>query len=223
MQKQEVELTNESLGIDLGIKDLAIVSNKDASITKFYKNINKTAKIRRLEKKLRREQRKLSRKLEANIKDHDKIRRPIWKRPLRECANIQRQNRVIQFLHKKLTNIRNNYLHQTTAEIVKTKPSRIVMEDLNVKGIMKNKHLSKAIAQQKIYEFKRQIKYKAEMYGIEVVEADRYYASSKTCSYCGHIKKDLKLSDRIYICPNCGAKLNRDLNAAINLANYKTA
>lgn len=133
------------------------------------------------------------------------------------------QNRVIQFLHKKLTNIRNNYLHQTTAEIVKTKPSRIVMEDLNVKGIMKNKHLSKAIAQQKIYEFKRQIKYKAEMYGIEVVEADRYYASSKTCSYCGHIKKDLKLSDRIYICPNCGAKLNRDLNAAINLANYKTA
>lgn len=106
---------------------------------------------------------------------------------------------------------------------MKTKPSRIVMEDLNVKGIMKNKHLSKAIAQQKIYEFKRQIKYKAEMYGIEVVEADRYYASSKTCSYCGHIKKDLKLSDRIYICPNCGAKLNRDLNAAINLANYKTA
>ncbi len=184
MQKQEVELTNESLGIDLGIKDLAIVSNKDASITKFYKNINKTAKIRRLEKKLRREQRKLSRKLEAikdlaivsnkdasitkfykninktakirrlekklrreqrklsrkleaNIKDHDKIRRPIWKRPLRECANMQKQNRVIQFLHKKLTNIRNNYLHQTTAEIVKTKPSRIVMEDLNVKGIMK--------------------------------------------------------------------------------------
>lgn len=223
MQKQEVELTNESLGIDLGIKDLAIVSNKDASMTKFYKNINKTAKIRRLEKKLRREQRKLSRKLEANIKDHDKIRRPIWKRPLRECANIQRQNRIIQFLHKKLTNIRNNYLHQTTAEIVKTKPSRIVMEDLNVKGIMKNKHLSKAIAQQKFYEFKRQIKYKAEMYGIEVVEADRYYASSKTCSYCGHIKKDLKLSERIYVCPNCGAKLNRDLNAAINLANYKTA
>ena len=223
VEQKKVELTGESVGIDLGVKELAIVSNQDASRTKFYKNINKSAKVRRLEKKLRRAQRKASRKLEANSKSRDKNHRPIWKRPLRECRNIQRQNKAIRLLHKKLTDIRNNHLHQITDEIVKTKPSQIVMEDLNVKGMMKNKHLSKAIAKQKFYEFKRQMKYKAEMYGIKVVEADRFYASSKPCSHCGHIKKDLKLSDRTYVCPVCGAKLDRDLNAAINLANYKTA
>ncbi len=223
VEQKQTELTDESIGIDLGIKELAIVSNQDANRTKFYKNINKSAKVRRLEKKLKREQRKASRKLEANTNSHDNNRRPIWKRPLRECRNIQRQNHKIQLLHKRLTDIRTNYLHQTTAEIVKTKPFQIVMEDLNVKGMMKNKHLAEAIAKQKFYEFKRQIKYKAEMFGIKVVEVDRWYASSKTCSHCGHIKKDLKLSDRIYVCPVCGAKLDRDLNAAINLANYKTA
>ncbi len=223
VEQKQTELTDESIGIDLGIKELAIVSNQDASRTKFYKNINKSAKVRRLEKKLKREQRKASRKLEANTNSHDNNRRPIWKRPLRECRNIQRQNNKIQLLHKRLTDIRTNYLHQTTAEIVKTKPFQIVMEDLNVKGMMKNKHLAEAIAKQKFYEFKRQIKYKAEMFGIKVVEVDRWYASSKTCSHCGHIKKDLKLSDRIYVCPVCGTKLDRDLNAAINLANYKAA
>ncbi len=223
VEQKQTELTDESIGIDLGIKELAIVSNQDASRTKFYKNINKSAKVRRLEKKLKREQRKASRKLEANTNSHDNNRRPIWKRPLRECRNIQRQNHKIQLLHKRLTDIRTNYLHQTTAEIVKTKPFQIVMEDLNVKGMMKNKHLAEAIAKQKFYEFKRQIKYKAEMFGIKVVEVDRWYASSKTCSHCGHIKKDLKLSDRIYVCPVCGTKLDRDLNAAINLANYKAA
>ena len=223
VKQEQVKLTSESIGIDLGVKELAIVSNQDASRKKFYKNINKSAKVRRLEKKLRRVQRKASRKLEANTKSHDKNLRPVWKRPLRECRNIQRQNKKIQLLHKKLTDIRNNHLHQATAEIVKTKPSQVVMEDLNVKGMMKNKHLAEAIAKQKFYEFKRQIQYKAEMYGIKVVEVDRFYASSKTCSHCGHIKKDLKLSDRTYVCPVCGAKLDRDLNAAINLANYKTA
>jgi len=221
VKQEQSELTGESVGIDLGVKELAAVSNQDASRTKFYKNINKSAEVRRLEKKLRRAQRKASRKLEANTKSHDKNRRPIWERPLRECRNLQKQNNLIQLLHKKLTDIRNNHLHQTTAEIVKTKPSRIVMEDLNVRGMMKNKHLAEAIAKQKFYEFKRQIKYKAEMYGIKVVEVGRFYASSKTCSHCGHIKKDLKLSDRTYICPVCGTKLDRDLNAAINLANYK--
>ena len=222
-KQEDTELTGESIGIDLGIKELAVVSNQNASRTKSYKNINKSAEVRRLEKKLRREKRKASRKLEANIKSYDKNRRPIWDRPLRECRNIQRQNRKIQLLYKRLTDIRNNHIHQTTAEIVKTKPSQIVMEDLNVKGMMKNKHLAEAIAKQKFYEFKRQIKYKAEMYGIKVVEASRWYASSKTCSHCGHIKKDLKLSDRTYVCPVCGVKLDRDLNAAINLANYKIA
>ena len=154
---------------------------------------------------------------------YDKNRRPIWIRPLRECKNLEKQNRKIRLIHKRLTDIRNNYLHQTTSEIVKTKPSQIVMEDLNVKGMMKNKYLSEAIAKQKFYEFKRQIQYKSEMYGIKVIKADRFYASSKTCSHCGHVKKDLKLSDRIYVCPVCGAELDRDLNAAVNLANYKTA
>lgn len=223
VQRKEAELTGESLGIDLGIKSLAIVSNEDATETHFYKNINKSAEVRRLEKKLRREQRKASRKLEANIKIHDKNRRPIWIRPLRECKNLNKQNKKIQLIHKRLTDIRNNHLHQTTSEIVKTKPSQIVMEDLNIKGMMKNKHLSEAIAKQKFYEFKRQIQYKSEMYGIKIIEAERFYASSKTCSCCGYIKKDLKLSDRTYICPVCGAKLDRDLNAAVNLANYKIA
>lgn len=223
IQQEEAELTGESLGIDLGIKSLAIVSNEDATEIHFYKNINKSAEVRRLEKKLKREQRKASRKLETNIKSRDKNRRPIWIRPLRECKNLDKQNKKIQLIHKRLTDIRNNHLHQTTSEIVKTKPSQIVMEDLNVKGMMKNKHLSEAVAKQKFYEFKRQIQYKAEMYGIKVIEAERFYASSKTCSHCGNVKKDLKLSDRMYICPVCGAKLDRDLNAAINLANYKTA
>lgn len=223
IQQEEAELTGESLGIDLGIKSLAIVSNEDATEIHFYKNINKSAEVRRLEKKLKREQRKASRKLETNIKSRDKNRRPIWIRPLRECKNLDKQNKKIQLIHKRLTDIRNNHLHQTTSEIVKTKPSQIVMEDLNVKGMMKNKHLSEAVAKQKFYEFKRQIQYKAEMYGIKVIEAERFYASSKTCSHCGNVKKDLKLSDRTYVCPVCGAKLDRDLNAAINLANYKTA
>lgn len=223
IQQEEAELTGESLGIDLGIKSLVIVSNEDATEIHFYKNINKSAEVRRLEKKLKREQRKASRKLETNIKSRDKNRRPIWIRPLRECKNLDKQNKKIQLIHKRLTDIRNNHLHQTTSEIVKTKPSQIVMEDLNVKGMMKNKHLSEAVAKQKFYEFKRQIQYKAEMYGIKVIEAERFYASSKTCSHCGNVKKDLKLSDRTYVCPVCGAKLDRDLNAAINLANYKTA
>ena len=223
IQQKEAELTGESLGIDLGIKSLAIVSNEDATEIHFYKNINKSAEVKRLEKKLKREQRKASRKMETNIKSRDKNRRPIWIRPLRECKNLDKQNKKIQHIHKRLTDIRNNHLHQTTSEIVKTKPSQIVMEDLNVKGMMKNKHLSEAVAKQKFYEFKRQIQYKAEMYGIKVIEASRWYASSKTCSHCGNVKKDLKLSDRMYICPVCGAKMDRDLNAAINLANYKTA
>lgn len=223
VQKEEVELTGESLGIDLGIKSLAVVSDEGATKVHFYKNINKSDEVIRLEKKLKREQCKASRKLETNIKIRDNGHRPVWIRPLRECKNIDKQNKKIQLIYKRLTDIRNNYLHQTTSEIVKTKPSQIVMEDLNVRGMMKNKYLSESVAKQKFYEFKIQIKYKAEMYGIKVVVADRFYASSKTCSHCGNVKKDLKLSDRIYVCPVCGAKLDRDLNAAINLANYKTS
>jgi len=135
--------------------------------------------------------------------------------------NIQKQNKVIRNLHKRLTDVRNDHLHQSSSEIVKTKPSRIVMEHLNVKGMMKNKHLANAVAQQKLYEFKRQVKYKCRKYGIEFVEADRWFPSSKICSCCGKKKTDLKLSDRVFVCSHCDLKLDRDLNAAINLANYQ--
>ena len=217
IQEIDCNLTNESLGIDLGIKDLAICS--DGTV---YKNINKTKEIRRLKKKLLREQRKLSRMIEHNIKGHISNRKPIFERPLIECKNYQKQKRKIQLLYRKITNIRNNYIHQTTTTIVKKLPQRIVMENLNVKGMMKNKHLAEKIAEQKFYEFKRQIKYKAEIRGIQVIEVPTFYPSSKTCSCCGHIKKDLKLSDRIYICPVCNLKIDRDFNASLNLANYKS-
>lgn len=216
VQESTVELTDESLGIDLGVKDLAICSNG-----KVYKNINKTQRVKKLENKLKREQRKLSRKIENNIQSYKSNRNPIYKRPLKECQNIQKQNRLIRNIHRKLANIRQNHLHQITTEIVKTKPSRIVMESLNVSGMMKNKHLSKAIQQQKFYEFKRQIEYKSKLNGIEFIQVDKFYPSSKTCSCCGNIKKDLKLSDRMYKCDVCGLVIDRDYNASINLANYE--
>ena len=216
VQENTVELTDESLGIDLGVKDLAICSNG-----KVYTNINKTQRVKKLEKKLKREQRKLSRKIENNIQSYKSNRNPIYKRPLKECQNVQKQNRLIRNIHRKLANIRQNYLHQTTTEIVKTKPSRIVMESLNVSEMMKNKHLSKAIQQQKFYEFKRQIEYKSKLNGIEFIQVDKFYPSSKTCSCCGNIKKDLKLSDRMYKCYVCGLVIDRDYNASINLANYE--
>lgn len=221
VELKQVKLTNEKIGIDLGIKDLAIVSNIDNSYSKKYRNINKGYKIKLLEKRLRRAQRKLSRKILNNIESYDQNRKPKYIRPLEDCRNIQKQKHIVQNLYRKLTNIRNNYIHQVTTEIVKTKPSKIVLEDLNVKGLMKNKHVSKPIANLKWYEFKRQILYKAELYGIKVVLADRFYPSSKTCSCCGNYKKDLKLKDRTYICNECGLAIDRDVNAAINLANYQ--
>lgn len=213
----QLKLIGESKGIDLGVKNLAICSDG-----KVYKNINKTKRVKKLKKKLKREQRKLSRMIENNIDKYVGNHKPVFKRPLIECKNIQKQKHVIQLLNRTLTNIRDNYLHQTTTEIVKTKPSRIVMETLNVKGMMKNKHLAKAIAEQKFYEFIRQMKYKCEKYGIEFVQVDRFYPSSKKCSCCGNIKKDLKLSDRTYICSECGLVIDRDYNASINLANYQS-
>ena len=215
------ELTGERIGIDLGVRDLATCSNG-----KTYQNINKSHEVRRLEKVLKREQRKLSRMRDKNIsgyKTDGNKRFPLYIRPLQECRNFQKQKKTIKLLYRKLVNIRNNYLHQTTAEIVKTKPSRIVMETLNVKGMMKNKHLAKAIQKQKFYEFKRQIAYKCQRYDIVLVEVPTFYPSSKTCSCCGNVKKDLKLSDRVYRCNHCGLAIDRDFNASLNLANYQSA
>lgn len=201
---QEKELTDTVLGIDVGVKDLAVVSDG-----RVYKNINKTKEVKRLNKKLRRLQRQVSRKYEKN-KEGDRYVK---------TRNILKVEHQIKLLHRKLTNIRNNHLHQATADIVKTKPCKIVVEDLNISGMMKNKHLAKAVANQKLHEFNRQLEYKCEKYGILFVKADRWFPSSKMCSNCGNIKKDLKLSDRVYNC-DCGHCMDRDLNASINLAKY---
>ena len=197
-------LTDTILGIDLGIKDLAICS--DGTI---YKNINKTETVKKVEKRLRRLQRNVSRKYEMNKKGSKFVK----------TCNIIKMEKRIQHLHRRLTNIRNNYIHQTTTSIVRTKPCVIVMENLNVSGMMKNRHLAKAIQEQKLNEFKRQMIYKCEKFGIKFIEADRFYPSSKRCSHCGHLKTNLKLSERTYRC-HCGLHIDRDLNAAINLAQY---
>ena len=199
---KEEELNDFGLGIDLGLSNFAIVSNG-----KVYKNINKTNKVKKLEKKLKREQRKLSRKYEdfKNQKKGGATRK-----------NIDKQILTVQKLYKRLDDIRTDYFNKTVSELVKTKPAYITIEDLNVSGMMKNRHLSKAIASQKFYEFRTKLKTKCEVYGIELRIADRFYPSSKTCHNCGNIKKDLKLSDRTYIC-ECGYKEDRDLNASLNL------
>ena len=197
--------SNEGIGIDLGLKDLAIVSNG-----KTYRNINKSAGLKKLEKQLIREQRSLSRKYE-NLKKGESTQR----------ANIQKQRLKVQKLHHKMDNIRTDYINKTIAEIVKTKPSYITIEDLNVKGMMKNRCLSKAVASQKFYEFRTRLKAKCDENGIELRVADRFYPSSKTCHHCGSVKKNLKLSDRIYRC-ECGYVADRDLNAALNLKDAKT-
>ena len=209
IEQEEIqeELTDVSLGIDLGLKELAICSNG-----KVYKNINKSYVVRKIEKRLKRLQKQVSRKYEQNKKGKEYVK----------TKNIIKLEKQIQQVHRRLANIRNNYLHKTTTSIVKTKPYRVVIEDLNVKGMMKNKHLSDAIRKQGFYEFKRQLEYKCKFRGIQLVVADRFYPSSKTCSQCGEIKKDLKLKDRVYKC-SCGLSIDRDLNASINLSRYKLA
>ena len=196
---------DEGIGIDLGLKDFAIVSNG-----RTYQNINKSAKLKKLERQLIREQRCLSRKYE-NLKKGDATQR----------ANIQKQKLKVQKLHHRIDNIRTDYINKTIAEMVKIKPSYITIEDLNVKGMMKNRHLSKAVASQKFYEFRAKLLVKCNESGIELRVVDRWYPSSKTCHCCGSIKKDLKLSDRIFKC-RCGYIEDRDFNAALNLRDAET-
>lgn len=196
--------SNDGIGIDLGIKDLAVCSDGNT-----YKNINKTQKVKKLEKRKRRLQRSISRIYEKNKKGDSYCK----------TSNIIKRQKELLRVIKRLTNIRQNYLHQITSEIIKRKPSFICMEDLNVSGMMKNKHLSKAIQQQCFYEFRRQIKYKSEWNNILLIIADRFFPSSKLCSCCGNIKKDLKLSDRIYKC-ECGNIIDRDFQASLNLKRY---
>lgn len=197
--------TNEGIGIDLGIEKLAVTSDNI-----IYKNINKTEKTKKLEKRKRRLQRKVSRKYEKGREGNR----------YKKTSNIIKLENKLRKLNQRITNIRHNYSHQITTEIIKRKPSFIVVEDLNVIGMMKNNHLSKTIQQQRFYEFYRQLQYKCEWNNIKFIIADRFFPSSKTCSQCGSYKKDLKLSDRDYICQSCSSVLDRDYNASLNLKNY---
>ena len=199
-----VDHFGEGIGIDLGLKDFAIVSNG-----KTYQNINKSARLKKLERQLIREQRCLSRKYEK-LKEGESTQK-----------NIQKQKLKVQRLHHRIDNIRTDYINKTIAEMVKPKPSYITIEDLNVKGMMKNRHLAKAVASQKFYEFRTKLKAKCNENGIELRVVDRWYPSSKICHCCGTIKKDLKLSDRIYRC-DCGYVEDRDFNAALNLRDALT-
>ena len=201
---QVTDIKADGIGIDIGIKDLAICSDGNT-----YKNINKSHKVKKLKKKQRRLQRKVSKKYLKNKKGESYCK----------TSNIIKSEKELLKLNHRLTNIRRNHLHQTTSEIVNRKPRFMVLEDLNVKGMMKNKHLAKAVQEQCFYEFYRQLQYKSNWAGIEFITADKWFPSSKLCSECGNIKKDLKLSDRIYIC-ECGNKIDRDYQASVNLYNY---
>lgn len=207
-ENQAPELTEKKVGIDLGVKDLAVVAIDDESMV--FHNINKSQRVRKLKRKILHLQRSISRKYEQN-----RVGNKYCK-----TNNILRQEIKLRRLHARLSNIRSNYIHQCTHYIVSKLPCRVVMEDLNVSGMMKNRHLSKAIQEQCFFEFIRQMKYKCEWNDIEFIQVSRFYPSSKTCSNCGCIKHDLKLSDRTYSCSECGFVIDRDLNAAINLMKY---
>ncbi|MDE6502266.1 MAG: transposase [Ruminococcus sp.] len=214
-EKEKPILNDFGIGIDLGIKDFAICSNG-----KTYKNINKTVRIRKLEKSLKRQQRKLSRKYESLKKSKNNLKEVATRQ------NIRKQKLKVQRLHHRLDCIRTDYINKVISKLVKTKPAWITLENLNISGMMKNRHLSRAIAQQKFFEFRTKITAKCREYGIELRFVDRFYPSSKTCHNCGCIKSDLKLSDRIYTCSECGYTADRDFNASLNLRDcpaYQTA
>ena len=207
-ESQAQKLTDVNMGIDLGIKDLAVVEFNGEQIV--YHNINKSKKIKNLKKKLIHTQRRIARKYEQNKQGKVFIK----------TNNIIKEENKLRKIHAKIANIRENYIHQITHKLVSMLPKRVVMEDLNVKGMMKNKHLSNAIFEQCFYKFIRQMKYKCEWNGVEFVQADRFFPSSKLCSGCGCVNNNLKLSDRTYICSDCGLVIDRDYNAAINLSRY---
>ncbi len=207
-ESQAPQLTDISMGIDLGVKDLAI-AEFDGECFVFH-NVNKSKKMRQLTKKLKHTQRSIARKFEQN-KVGKKFKR---------TKNIEREQDKLRKLYTRIRNIRNNYVHQTTHELISMLPCRIVMEDLNVEGMLQNRKLSRAIQEECLHEFLRQMKYKCEWNGIEFIQVGRFYPSSKACSHCGNIKKDLKLKDRTYICDVCGLVIDRDYNAAINLSRY---
>lgn len=204
-------LSDIPMGIDLGVKELAVVAYGDKQFV--FHNINKSKKMINFEKQIIHTQRAISRKYECSKKRTGKYKK---------TKNIEREEEKLRRLYARQRNIRKNYLHQTTHQLVQMLPCCVTMEDLNVVGMLKNKHLSKAIGEQNLSEFIRQMKYKCEWNGIPFIQVDRFYPSSKRCSGCGAIKTNLKLSDRTYVCPDCGLVIDRDYNAAINLMKYGT-
>lgn len=209
MQPMKKKLNDFGIGIDLGLKEFATLSNGT-----IYQNINKAKRVKDLEKRLNRERHKWSRKYKAYLK-----RKELDENCTKQ--NLLKQQIKVQKIFHQLDNIRTNYINKCISEIVKTKPSYITIEDLNVKQMMKNKHLSMDIQKQNFYEFRKKLTDKCKEFGIELRVVDRWYPSSKTCHNCGCIKHDLKLSERVYKCPECGFKIDRDLNAALNLRDAK--
>ena len=208
VKEEETNTGDETIGIDLGIKNLAVVSDG-----RVYGNINRTKEVRRLERRKRHLQKQVSRKYEMNKTGTC----------FHKTNNIQKQEQKVRLINRRLKNIRNTYIHEVTKDLVRTKPGKIVIEDLNVQGMMKNRHLAKAIAEEEFWKFRQYLTYKCELYGITLVTADRMYLSSKMCGNCKHIKQDLKLKEREYECPECGMIMDRDLNASINLMQYGCA
>jgi len=213
------------LGLDFGIKSPVMDSNGN-SMT----DIEKTERVRFLEKKLKRERRRLSRMWEANIKDKQyytsgkkkgQLKSFSYKRPLRECRNYQKQRKVVQGILLRLDNIRLDTQKQKVAEWVRAKPAYIAIEDLNVKGMLKNRHLARAVSNRNFYRMRLLLTQKCAEYSIQLRIVNRWYPSSKTCNNCGYYKAELKLSDRVFACPECGVKLDRDYNAAMNLRDTK--
>ena len=197
--------STKGLGVDLGIKDTAICSDG-----RVFKNINKTKKVKKLKKKLKREQRKMSRSVEYS--KSNKIK-------LKECKNFNKKKLKVQRLFYRLNCIRYDYNNKIVNEITRTKLKYITIENLKVSNIMKNRHLSKAIQEQNFFSIRTKLINKCKERNIELRLVDTFYPSSKTCSCCGSIKKDLKLNDRIYKCSSCGLEIDRDYNASINLEN----
>jgi len=207
IQEHEKKTEGEIIGIDLGIKSLAVTSDG-----KFYKNINKISRVKKLEKRKRHLQRRLSKKYEMN-KQGNKFNK---------TQNIIKLEREIKLIDRKLSNIRDTYIHTITYRLA-SRAKTICIEDLNVSSMMKNKHLSKAIQQQEFRKFRTYIEYKCQAYGTNLIVADRFYPSSKLTNCCGHRFKFLSLSQRQLTCPICGKITDRDLNAALNLRNYALA
>lgn len=203
--KQAFTLTNNSMGIDLGITKICVVSFNAQYLS--FNNINKTKHVKKIKKQLTHSQRRVGKKYYVN-------------KSFTKSKNIIKAEKRVKKLYKKLSNIRKNYIHQITRKLINMLPNKVVMEDLNISGMMKNRRLSKAFHEQCLYEFIRQMKYKCEEYNIKFMQADRFYPSSKTCSTCGFKNKNLKLQDRIFVYSECGLIIDRDINAAINLMNY---